>query len=54
VLVLNLAWLGGFLSQYVQGKSLEICARAGNWAASVILKNVGCTLPSEIENFKIN
>jgi len=39
------AFVGGFLSQYVQGKSLEICARAGNWASSIIIRNIGCTYP---------
>jgi adenosine kinase len=42
-------YVGGFLSQLVQGKSIEKCARAGNWASSVILKNVGCTYPENIE-----
>lgn len=37
------AFLGGFLSQFMQGKSLESCCKAGNDAASVILKSVGCT-----------
>ena len=37
------AFLGGFLSQFMQGKSLESCCKAGNDAASVILKNIGCT-----------
>jgi adenosine kinase len=44
------SFAGGFLSQYVQGKSLEVSARAGNWASSVIIKNVGCTYP---ENFEV-
>jgi len=39
------AFLGGFLSQYMQGKSLEACCKAGNDAASIILKNIGCTFP---------
>lgn len=43
------SWVGGFLSQYIQGKSLEKCARAGNWASSVIIKNVGCTYPDNLE-----
>ena len=37
------AFLGGFLSQYMQGKKLTSCCKAGNDAASVILKNIGCT-----------
>lgn len=40
------SYVGGFLSQYIQGKSLEACARAGNWASSVIIRNVGCTYPT--------
>ena len=39
------AFLGGFLSQYMQGKSLEACCKAGNDAAGLILKSVGCTFP---------
>lgn len=42
------SYVGGFLSQYIQGKSLEKCARAGNWASSVIIKNVGCTYPDNL------
>ncbi len=37
------AFLGGFLSQFMQGKNLEACCKAGNDAANVILKNIGCT-----------
>ena len=39
------AFLGGFLSQYMQGKSMEACCKAGNDAAGLILKSVGCTFP---------
>ena len=39
------AFLGGFLSQYMQGKNLEACCKAGNDAAGLILKSVGCTFP---------
>jgi len=39
------AFVGGFLSQYIQGKPFEDCARTGNWAAGVIIRNVGCTYP---------
>ena len=44
---IKLAFVGGFLSQLIQGRCLTTCARAGNFAASVIIKNVGCTFPSE-------
>lgn len=43
------SFVGGFLSQYIQGKSLEKCARAGNWASSIIIRNVGCTYPDNQE-----
>ena len=41
------AFLGGFLSQFMKGSSLYSCCRAGNDAAYVILKNVGCTFPKD-------
>jgi len=37
------AFVGGFLSQFVQGKSLDVCIRCGNYAAGHIIKNPGCT-----------
>jgi adenosine kinase len=43
------SFVGGFLAQYIQGHSLEKCTRAGNWASSVIIRNVGCTYPDVIE-----
>lgn len=43
------AFLGGFLSQYMQGKNLESCCKAGNDAASVILKNIGCTFNKKMK-----
>jgi adenosine kinase len=39
------AFLGGFLSQYMLGKSFEACCKAGNDIAGVIIKNIGCTFP---------
>ena len=39
------AFLGGFLSQYMVGKSFEACCKAGNDIAGIIIKNVGCTFP---------
>lgn len=35
------AFVGGFLSQYAQEKSMDTCIAAGNFAASHILKNAG-------------
>jgi adenosine kinase len=43
------SFVGGFLSQYIKGASLEKCARAGNWAASVIIKHVGCTYSDNLK-----
>ncbi|KAH8405338.1 hypothetical protein KR222_005808, partial [Zaprionus bogoriensis] len=37
------AFVGGFLAQFVQGKSLDVCIRCGNYAAGHIIKNPGCT-----------
>lgn len=43
------SFLGGFISQYMRGKPLLTCAKAGNDAASVILRNVGCTFNNHIK-----
>ena len=43
------AFLGGFLSQYMQGKSFEACCKAGNDAAGIIIRNVGCSFPKHIK-----
>ena len=40
------AFVGGFLSQYVQGKSTEECVKAGHWSAKFIIQTSGTTLPS--------
>ena len=48
------AFLGGFLAMYLKGNTgnrLFSCCKAGNDAASVILRNVGCTYP---KNLKLN
>ncbi|XP_060780761.1 adenosine kinase isoform X2 [Neoarius graeffei] len=41
------AFVGGFLSELVQDKSLEQCIRAGHYAANVIIKHSGCTFPEK-------
>ena len=48
------AFLGGFLAMYLKGNTgnrLFSCCKLGNDAASVILRNVGCTYP---KNLKLN
>ena len=41
------SFAGGFLSQYVKGKDLAKCMRAGHWAAAVIIKRRGCQIPND-------
>jgi adenosine kinase len=43
------AFVGGFLSQLVQGKSVDECVRAGHYAARVIIQRSGCTFPKECD-----
>ena len=35
------AFVGGFLSQYVQGKSLEKCIDCGIWVSQLIIQRSG-------------
>ena len=39
------AFVGGFLSQLVQGKPISECVRCGSYAAKVVIQNYGCTYP---------
>jgi len=39
------AFVGGFLAQLIQGKSLEVCVRAAHYGAGVIIRHSGCTFP---------
>lgn len=41
------AFVGGFLSQYVQGKSVEESIHGGQFTAHVIIQHTGCTFPKE-------
>ncbi|CAL4968150.1 unnamed protein product [Urochloa decumbens] len=41
------AFVGGFLSQLVQGKSIEDSVRTGCYAANVIIQRSGCTYPEK-------
>ena len=42
------SFAGGFLSQFMKGKSLDKCMIAGHWAASVIIQKRGCQIPNDI------
>ena len=41
------AFVGGFLSQLVQGKEIKDCCEAGNYSANVIIKRSGCSYPEK-------
>mmetsp|Transcript_8827 Transcript_8827/g.16656 ORF Transcript_8827/g.16656 Transcript_8827/m.16656 type:complete len:348 (+) Transcript_8827:352-1395(+) len=38
------AFVGGFLSELVQGKAIEDCVKAGHWAAKYIIQQPGTTI----------
>ncbi|CAM6102050.1 unnamed protein product [Calypogeia fissa] len=39
------SFVGGFLSQLVQGRDLKECIRAANYAANVVIQHANCTYP---------
>jgi adenosine kinase len=39
------AFAGGFLAQFVQGSSVELCVQCGIWAATEVIKCEGCQFP---------
>lgn len=41
------AFVGGFLSQFIQGQSVEVCVKCGIWAAQEIIKRSSCTFDGE-------
>ena len=43
------SFFGGFLSEYLKGSPIHECCRIGTEAASVILRNVGCTFPKNLK-----
>ncbi|TPX33539.1 adenosine kinase [Synchytrium endobioticum] len=45
------AFCGGFLSQYVQGKSIEQCVAGGLHLASIVVQRSGPTYPQEKSTF---
>ena len=46
------AWVGGFLSQLVKGKTVNECVKGGHYAANVIIQRSGCTFPDK-PNFSL-
>ncbi len=45
------AFVGGFLSQYVQGASLPQCVAAGHYVAHTVIQRTGPSYPSEPHSF---
>lgn len=43
------AFVGGFISQYIQKKPLQTCLKAAVFAASRIIQSSGCTFPPECD-----
>ncbi|BBM97820.1 adenosine kinase [Marchantia polymorpha subsp. ruderalis] len=41
------SFVGGFLSQLVQGKDIEQCIRGANYAANVVIQHSSCTYPAK-------
>ena len=41
------AFVGGFLSQLVQGKSTNSCVKGGNFLANLVIQRSGATYPDE-------
>ncbi|RHY11444.1 hypothetical protein DYB36_005152, partial [Aphanomyces astaci] len=43
------AFVGGFISQLARDKSIQKSVEAGHWAAQVVIRRSGCTLPETCE-----
>ncbi|KAK7115892.1 uncharacterized protein [Littorina saxatilis] len=43
------SFVGGFLSQLAQGRSVDDCVRCGSYAAKVVIQNYGCSFPPKPE-----
>lgn len=48
------AFVGGFLAQLVQGRPLDECMHSGSYAACVVLRRTGCTLPERPDYKPLN
>ena len=45
------AFVGGFLSQLVQGKSTEVCVKGGNYLANLVIQRSGASYPEGKSTF---
>ena len=43
------AFVGGFLAAVAKGKSLDLAAKVGNWAASVVIQRSGCCFDAALK-----
>ncbi|XP_042210242.1 adenosine kinase 2-like isoform X1 [Homarus americanus] len=43
------AFVGGFLSQLVQSKSIDACVKCGIWAATKIIQRPGCSFSPDVQ-----
>jgi len=43
------AFCGGYFAELIRGKSVEDCVKCGNWAASVVIGQPGCTFPVDLK-----
>ena len=46
------AFVGGFLAQYLQKQSFDVCIKCGIWAAREIIQRSGCSIDGDA-NFEI-
>ena len=47
------AFVGGFLSQLIQGKDMRTCVLSGHYSAREIIQASGCTLPKARQSLKL-
>mgnify|MGYP003304032618 CR=1 FL=1 len=45
------SFLGGYIAKWMQGKPMELCAKAGNLCAGYILRQVGITINKNVLTF---
>ncbi|KAK4002500.1 hypothetical protein OUZ56_004324 [Daphnia magna] len=43
------AFVGGFISQLLHGRPIDVCVRCGVWAATQIIQQDGCTFPTDLQ-----
>lgn len=43
------AFVGGFLSQFIQGKDIAKCIDCGTWVSGLVIQRSGCTFPDTMD-----